>query len=107
MDKTTPEPFIVELDSPVFVEPAPALVADVLCEDSLEGTQTTRSLDVSHNSYDDHRRSLDHSDRLDHLLLVDLCKGLETRDLEPNVFQTAETRALHGQTQYSTFSKGE
>lgn len=81
MDKPTPEPCIIGLDSPVFVEPAPALVADVLCEDRLEGTQTTRSLNVSHNPYDDHRRSLDHSDRLDHLLLVHLCKGLENTRL--------------------------
>lgn len=68
----------LDQNSPVFVKTASALVADVLGEDSLEGTQTTGSLDVSHNSDDDHGRSFDDGDRLDNLLFIHLCKRLET-----------------------------
>lgn len=61
-------------DSPVFVEAASALITDVLGEDGLEGPQTTGSLDVSHNSYDHHGRSLDNGDRFYHFLFVHLWK---------------------------------
>lgn len=63
---------VIKQNSPVFVKAAPALVTDVLSKDGLERTQTTWSLDVSHDSYDDHGRSLDNGDRLDDLLFVHL-----------------------------------
>lgn len=58
---------------PVLVEAATDFVGKMLSPDGGEGTKTTGSLDVTNNTNDDHRRSLNDADSLDDLLLVHLC----------------------------------
>lgn len=63
------------MNSPVLVEAPFALVADVLGEDGLEGSETTGGVDVAHHTDHDHGGSLHDGDGLYHLLLVDLCRS--------------------------------
>merc|ERR1719410_277720 len=60
---------------PVLVEPSLSLFSNVLSPDSLEGSHTSWSLDVSNNTDADHWWSLDNGDGLDDFLLVDLGAG--------------------------------
>merc|ERR1711959_252971 len=62
--------------TPVLVEPALALVAEMLSPDSAEGLEATRGLEVSHHTHDHHGRGLDDCDCLHNLLLVSLRPGL-------------------------------
>lgn len=48
----------------------------MLGKDGLEGTRTTRRVDVANDADDNHWRRLDDGDRFDDLLLVDLRAGL-------------------------------
>lgn len=57
---------------PVAVEATLDFVRKVLSPDSGEGTETTGSLDVSDDTDDDHRRSLDDGSGFDDFLLVHL-----------------------------------
>ena len=58
---------------PVLVEPALELVGKVRSPDGGEGAEATGSLDVTNNTDNDHRGSLDDRDRLHNLALVHLC----------------------------------
>lgn len=58
--------------SPVFIKSALALVTQMLCEDGLEGTQTTDGLDVTHNAHNNNWRSFNDGDRLHFLSLSHL-----------------------------------
>ena len=55
---------------PVLVEPAPALVGEVLGEDTGEGPEPTGGLDVSDDTDNDHGGGLDNGDGINNLLLV-------------------------------------
>jgi hypothetical protein len=57
---------------PVLVETAAAILAQMLGKDSLQRSGTTRSVDVSNNTNNDHRRSFKDGDGLNNFLLVDL-----------------------------------
>jgi len=57
---------------PVLVESSLDLIRQVLGPDSGEGTETTGSLDVTNNTDDNERRSVNNSDGLDDLTLVHL-----------------------------------
>uniref|UniRef100_A0A3Q3WGX0 Uncharacterized protein n=1 Tax=Mola mola TaxID=94237 RepID=A0A3Q3WGX0_MOLML len=59
----------------VLVEAALALVAYVLGEDGLKGTQATGCVDVTHDPDHNHGRGLHDGDGLHHLFLVHLCRG--------------------------------
>jgi len=58
---------------PVLIEPALDLIGEVRSPDSGEGAETARGLDVTDETDDNERGSLDDSDRLDNLTLVHLC----------------------------------
>ena len=60
---------------PVLVEPAPALVGEVLGEDAGEGPEATGGLDVSDDTDDDHGGGLDDGDGINNLLLVHKSSG--------------------------------
>ena len=60
---------------PVLVEAASAFFAQMLGEDGLERTKTTRSLDVPDETNAFHRRSLNNSYGLNHFFLVGFYKG--------------------------------
>jgi len=72
---------------PVLVEPTLDLVAEVLGPDSGQRAETTRSLDVSDNTDDNHRRGLDDSGCLDDFLLVHF--GSNTLELSDDVGHTS------------------
>jgi hypothetical protein len=55
---------------PVLVTTSLELLGKMLCKDGGQGAKTTRGLDVSHHSYDDHGRGLEDGDRVDDLALV-------------------------------------
>mmetsp|Transcript_38214 Transcript_38214/g.151315 ORF Transcript_38214/g.151315 Transcript_38214/m.151315 type:complete len:325 (-) Transcript_38214:86-1060(-) len=57
---------------PILVEPSDDLIVQMLREHSIQCSKPTRSLDVSNNSYNHHRRSLHHRHGVHHLLLVNL-----------------------------------
>uniref|UniRef100_A0A3Q3A210 Uncharacterized protein n=1 Tax=Kryptolebias marmoratus TaxID=37003 RepID=A0A3Q3A210_KRYMA len=64
----------------ILVEPTLALVTDVLGEDGLEGTQAAGSVDVTHDSNNDHGRSLNDGHSLNYLLLVHLSRSVDLTD---------------------------
>jgi len=71
-------------DTPVLVETALALVADVLSPDSTNRTETTGGVLVADKADNDHGRGLDDGDTLEDLLLVEeLAHG--TVDITDNV----------------------
>jgi hypothetical protein len=58
---------------PVLVESALGFLGEVLGPDGGQGTETTRSLDVTDNTDNNHSGSFDDSDGFDNFLLVHLC----------------------------------
>jgi hypothetical protein len=58
---------------PVLVESALGFLGEVLGPDGGQGTETTRSLDVTDNTDNNHSGSFDDSDGFDDFLLVHLC----------------------------------
>ena len=60
------------VSSPVLVEPTLALIADVLGEDGLEGTQAAGSVDVSNDSNHDHGSCLHIGQSLHHFIVTHL-----------------------------------
>lgn len=72
---------------PVLVEATLDLLRQVLGPDGVQGTKTTRGLDVTNQTNDDHRRGLDDGDGLDNLTLVQL--GSRVVDLTHDVGHTS------------------
>lgn len=71
---------------PVLVHTTEELVIEMLGEDSLVGAESLRSLDVSDDTDNGHRRSLNDGDGLDSLLLVET--RTRTVDVTENVGHT-------------------
>lgn len=72
---------------PVLVEASLDLVGEVLGPDGGQGSETARSLDVSDNTDNNHRRSLDDGNGLDDFLLVHL--GSNTLEFTNDVGHTS------------------
>lgn len=57
---------------PVLIESSPALLADVLGPDRLEGSETMWGFDIANDPHNNHRWSLNNCDSLNNFLLVGL-----------------------------------
>jgi len=80
---------------PVSVEATPALVADVLGEDGLEGAQAADGVDVAHDAHHHYGRGLQDGDRLYLLTLGLLCwQRRAERHGTPAVQQKAGNKAF-------------
>jgi len=57
---------------PILIESSFTFLANMFGPDGLQGAQTPGSFDVSDDTHDDNRGSLENGDALDHFLLVNL-----------------------------------
>lgn len=64
-----------KIHSPVFIEPSPALVIQMLGKDGLDWTQATRCLDVTHNANDNHGWSFNYCHSFNDFVFMTLCKS--------------------------------
>lgn len=69
------------LDSPILVKSSPTVFGQVLSKDGLERPQSFRSLDVTHDTEDDHWRCFEDGHSFNNLLLVHLCKRSSVQGL--------------------------
>uniref|UniRef100_A0A8C6PMJ3 Uncharacterized protein n=1 Tax=Nothobranchius furzeri TaxID=105023 RepID=A0A8C6PMJ3_NOTFU len=74
------ESLLLRLVPEILVEPTLALIADMLSEDGLEGSQPAGGVDVAYNSNHNHGRSLYNGHSLDHFLLVHLSRPIDLTD---------------------------
>uniref|UniRef100_A0A8C9Y4E6 Uncharacterized protein n=1 Tax=Sander lucioperca TaxID=283035 RepID=A0A8C9Y4E6_SANLU len=74
------ESLLLGLVPEILVEPTLALVADMFSEDGLEGTQASGCFNVTHNSDNNHRWSLNNGHSLNHFLLVHLSRSVNLAD---------------------------